>query len=118
MAIWKKFLSRKFLIQLGGFVFSVLAVLYGEDNEALLMVGQIGVIVFPLSFAIIEAILDGRAMNIVDHVPLFVRTIHDLVQLYENRYGENGVSNFIQDFMGLLRRHFEEEDMDGPEVTE
>lgn len=41
MVIWKKFLSRKFLIQLGGFVFSVLAVLYGEDNEALLMVGQI-----------------------------------------------------------------------------
>lgn len=118
MAIWKKFLSRKFLIQLGGFIFSVLAVLYGEDNEALLMVGQIGVIVFPLSFAIIEAILDGRAMNVVEHVPSFARTIHDLVQLYENRYGENGVSNFIQDFMGLLRRHFEEEDVDGPEVTE
>jgi len=118
MEIWRKFLSRKFLIQLGGLIFSILAIIYGENNEALQVVGQIGVIVFPLAYVIIEAILDGRAMNVVEHVPSFATTIHDLVQLYEDRYGENGISNFIQDFMALLKRHFAEEDIKGPEVTE
>jgi len=119
MEVLKKFTSRKFLIQLGGLIFSILAILYGENNESVMIIGQIGVIVFPLAYIVVETYLDGKALSLKQTVPTFARTINDLVQLYEEKYGEDGITNFIQDFMALLKRHFEEDqDIKRPEVTQ
>jgi hypothetical protein len=101
----RKFLSRKFLASLSAFIVSALLAFYGEQ-EWIRLVATLGVIVSPLVYVFIEGWLDGKAIFTFEHIPTVSRAIRDLVEVYEDKKGENDISKFIEDLAILVENHF------------
>lgn len=119
MELLKKFASRKFIAAAASFAFSIAAIIWGADNQWLQIIGAIGMIVAPVVYMFVEAWIDGKSVAAQEYVPTVSTAVYDLVQVYENKYGESGITNFIQDLSILVKSHFDAEvDIEKPEGTE
>ena len=108
MELLKKFASRKFIMALASFGMSIAAVVWGQDNQWVQLVGAAGAVLAPVVYILAEAWIDGKNINTTEFVPTIATAVNDLVQIYENRYGENEISNFMQDLTALVNHHFEQ----------
>ena len=109
MEFMKKFASRKFLMASASFAMSVAAIVFGEGNEAVQLAGSIGAVVSPVVYMLVEAWVDGKALKLNEYVPTVSTAVYDLVQVYEDKYGETGISNLVQDLAVVIKKNFDEE---------
>lgn len=108
MELLKKFASRKFIAAAASFAFSIAAIIWGQDNQWVQIVGAVGVIIAPVVYMLVEAWVDGKSVSAQQYVPTVADAVYDLVQVYEDKYGETGVTNFMQDLSDLVKNHFTE----------
>lgn len=110
MELLKKFASRKFIMAAASFAFSVAAIIWGQDNPWVQLAGAVGAIIAPVVYMLVEAWVDGKAIGAQEYVPTVANAVDELIQVYEDRYGENNITNFMQDLSHLVENHFTPKD--------
>ena len=104
----KKYLSRKFIAFVVTFILGVLAMVF-NDAEWVQLAGLAFAAMSAAIYMFVEAWVDGKAVAPDVYVPTVATAVYDLVQLYEDKYGENAATNFIQDLSILVGHHFTSE---------
>lgn len=112
-----KFLSRKFVAALALFIVSALAV-FNVDSEIVKTIASVGTILAPMFYILVEGYLDGKSIKLGAVVPTMATAVANLIQVYEDNYGENDISNFVQDLAALFSKYSVEQVASGEVVVE
>ena len=116
MEFFKKFLSRKFLAALGVFGLNVFVAIYGE-GETSQLIAQVGAVLTAVIYMLTEAWLDNKALSLKTAVPTVADALYDLISIYEEKNGANGVSDLVQEMAMIIKKFFVDEQAPVPVPT-